>query len=160
MWELKYDCGLDPRGEKSGAARKWAMNRRNFSLGFLVILVLVTTALLVRGAFRHGAQAKSANTERQKRIDAARRDLQVITQAELRRIENRRKFAGIGELISNAELGPEMTGRNGYAYSVRLEGNGISTSAAPASGENLPALVSDTSGPAIAPILGKLRNED
>jgi hypothetical protein len=158
MWELKYDCGLVPRGEKSRAARKWAMNRRNFNLGFLAIPVLVTIALLVRGAFRHGVQAKSANTERQKRIDAARRDLQVITQAELRHIENQRKFAGIDELISSAELGPEMTGRNGYAYSVRLEGNGISASAAPASGENLPALVSD--GPAIAPILGKLKKED
>src|SRR5215472_15056364 len=43
------------------------MNRRNFSLGFLAILISVTTALLVRlASFRHGVQAKSANTERQK----------------------------------------------------------------------------------------------
>ena len=129
-------------------------------MGFLAILILATIALLVRGAFRYGVQAKSTNIERQKRIDAARRDLQVITQAELRHIENQRKFADIEELISSGELGPEMTGHNGYAYSVRLEGNGISASAAPASRENLPPLVSDTSGPAIARLLGMLKNED
>ena len=124
---------------------------------FLAILILVTIALLVRRAFRHGIQAKSANIERQKRIDAARTDLQVITQAELRHIENQRKFADIEELISSGELAPEMTRRNGYAYSVRLEGNGISANASPAPGENLPALVSDTVGPAVAPILAKLK---
>ena len=134
------------------------MNRGNFSLAFLAILVPVTIALLV-GAFRH-VQAQSANSERQKRIDAARRDLQVITRTELGHIENQRKFAGIGELISSGELGPEMTGGNGYAYSVRLERNGISASAAPAPGKNLPALVSDTYGPAIAIMLGKLKNAD
>ena len=124
-------------------------------MGSLAILVLTTIILLlVRGAFQHGVQAKSANIERQKRIDAARRDLQVITQAELRHIENQRTFANIEELISSGELGPEMTGRNGYAYSVRLEGNCISTSAAPAPGENLPPLVSDTYGPAITHLLG------
>lgn len=125
-------------------------------MGSLAILILATIALLLaRGAFRQGAQSKSANIERQKRIDAARRDLQVITQAELRHIENQRKFANIEELISSGELGPEMTGRNGYAYSVRLEGSGIiSASAAPAHGENLPPLVSDTSRPAIAHLLG------
>ena len=110
-------------------------------MGLLAILILATSALLVRGAFRHGVRAKSANIERQKRIDAARTDLQVITQAELRHIENQRKFASIEELISIGELGPEMTRRNGYAYSVRLEGNSISASAAPAPGENLPPLV-------------------
>src|SRR5215472_11321837 len=136
------------------------MNRRNFSLGFLAILISVTTALLVRlASFRHGVQATSANTERQKRIDAAGRDLQVITQAELRHIENQRKFAGVEELISSGELGPEMTGRNGYTYSVRLEGNGISASAAPGPGEHLPALFSDATGPAVAPILAKLKPE-
>ena len=108
---------------------------------FLAILILVTIALLVRRAFRHGIQAKSANIQRQKRIDAARTDLQVITQAELRHIQNQRKFADIEELISSGELGPEMTRRNGYAYSVRLEGNSISASAVPAPGENLPPLV-------------------
>ena len=121
-------------------------------MGSLAILVLATIVLLlVRGAF--GVQAKSANIERQKRIDAARRDLQVITQAELRHIENQRRFANIEELISGGELGSEMTGRKGYAYSVRLKGNGISASAAPAPGENLPPLVSDTYGPAIAHLL-------
>jgi hypothetical protein len=134
------------------------MNRRNFSLGFLAILISVTTAFLVRRAFRHGVQEKLANSERQKRIDAAGRDLQVITQAELRHIENQRKFASIDELISSGELGPEMAGRNYYAYSVRLEANGISASAAP-TGENLPALFSDTFGPAVAPILAKLKPE-
>ena len=108
---------------------------------FLAILIHVTIALLVRRAFRHGIQAKSANIQRQKRIDAARTDLQVITQAELRHIENQRKFADIEELISSGELGPEMTRRNGYAYSVRLEGNSIIASAVPAPGENLPPLV-------------------
>ena len=125
-------------------------------MGSLAIFILATIALLlVRGALRQGVQAKSANIERQKRIDVARRDLQVITQAELRHIENQRKFANIEELISSGELGPEMTGRNGYAYSVRLEGNGIiSAIAAPAPGVNLPPLVSDTSTPAIAHLLG------
>ena len=125
-------------------------------MGSLAIFILATIALLlVRGVFRQGVQAKSANIERQKRIDAARRDLQVITQAELRHIENQRSFANIEELISSGELGPEMTGRNGYAYSVRLKGNGIiSASAVPAPGEDLPPLVSDASGPAIAHLLG------
>lgn len=117
-------------------------------MGFLSIRIRATIASLIRGAFRHAVQAKST------RIDAARTDLQVITQAELRHIENQRKFVNIEELISSGELGPEMTGRNGYAYSVRLEGNGISASAAPAPGENLPPLVSETSGPAIAHLLG------
>ena len=133
------------------------MNRRTFVVGFLAILVM--TALLVRITFRHGVQAKSANTERQKRIDAARRDLQVITQAELSHIENQRQIAGVEELISSGELGPEMTGRNGYTYSVRLEGNGISASAAPAPGENLPALFSDATGPAVARTIAKLKPE-
>jgi hypothetical protein len=133
------------------------MNRRTLIAGFLAILV--TTALLVRGTFRHSIQAKSGNTERQKRIDAARRDLQVITQAELSHIENQRKFVELEELISSGELGSEMRGRNGYTYTVRLEGNGVSASAAPARGENLPALFSDATGPAIAPILSKLKNE-
>lgn len=118
-------------------------------MGFLAIRIRATIASLIRGAFRHAVQAKS----RQTRIDAARTDLQVITQAELRHLENQRKFADIKELISSGELGPEMTGRNGYAYSVRLERNSISASAAPAPGENLPPLVSDTSGPAIAHLL-------
>lgn len=109
---------------------------------FLAILILATIALLVRGVFRRGVQAKSANIERQKQIDAARRDLQVITQAEQCHLENQRKFADIEELISSGELGPKMTGLNGYVYSVRLEGNNITASAAPAPGENLPPLVS------------------
>ena len=91
------------------------MNRRTFNVGFLAILA--AAALLVRGIFRRSVQAKSANTERQRRIDAAGRDLQVITQAELRHIENQRKFAGLEELIASSELGPEMRGRNGYALS-------------------------------------------
>lgn len=133
------------------------MNRRTLIAGFLAILV--TAALLVRGTFRHGVQAKSGNTERQKRIDAARRDLQVITQAELSHIENQRKFVGLEELLSSGELGPEMRGRNCYTYSVRLERNGVSASAAPALGENLPALFSNATGPAVDSILSKLKNE-
>ena len=128
-------------------------------MGFLAILVLVTIALLVRGAFRH-VEAKSPNSERQKRIDAARTDLEVITRTELGHIENQRKFAGIEELISSGELGPEMAGRNGYAYSVRLEVKSVSARAAPAPGENLPALLSGTSGSAITLILAKLKNAD
>lgn len=94
-----------------------AMNRRTLIAGFLAILV--TTALLVRGTIRHSVQAKSGNTERQKRIDAAQRDLQVITQAELSHIENQRTFVGLEQLFSSGEVGPEMRGRNGYTYSVR-----------------------------------------
>ena len=135
------------------------MDGGNCTLAFLAILVLVTIVLLACGAFQQ-VQAKSANSKRQKRIDAARRDLQVITRTELGHIENQRKFAGIGELISSGQLGPEMAGRNGYAYGVRLEGNSISASAAPAPGENLPALMSDTYRPTIALTLGKLKNAD
>ena len=111
-------------------------------MGFLAIRIRATIASLIRGAFRHAVQAKSTNIGRQTRIDAARTDLQVITQAELRHLENQRKFADIEELISSGELGPKMTGLNGYVYSVRLEGNNITASAAPAPGENLPPLVS------------------
>ena len=125
-------------------------------MGFLAILILATIALLVLRAFR---QAKSANIGRQKQIDAAVRDLQVIFQAEQRHIENQRKFADIEELISSGELGAEMRGLNGYVYSVRLEGNQICTSAVPAPGANLPPLVSHT-WPAIARLQGMLKKED
>ena len=125
------------------------MNRRNFSLGFLTILFSIATALLIAAHFRH---------EWQKRIDTARRDLQIITQAELRHIEKQREFAGIDELVSSGELGPEMRGRNGYVYSIHLEGNGISASATPSPEKNLPGLVNHTFGPGIAPLLAKLKN--
>ena len=114
------------------------MNRRNFSLALLAIVV--AARLLVRGALRHGIRVKTGIDERQKRIDAARKDLQVITQVEISHIENQRKFAAVEELISSGELGREMRGRNGYTYSVRLEGNGISASA-------------------VAPILARLKPE-
>ena len=126
-------------------------------MGFLAILILATIALLVLRAFR---QAKSANIERQKQIDAALRDLQVIIQAEQRHIENQRKFADIEELISSGELCAEMTGLNGYVYNVRLEGNHICTSAVPAPGANLPPLESHTFRPAIARLQGMLKKED
>jgi len=125
------------------------MNRRNFSLGFLAILFSMAAALLVRSSFRH---------EGQKRIDTARRDLQIITQAELRHIEKQQEFAGIDELVSSGELGPEMRGRNGYVYSIHLEGNGISASATPSPEKNLPGLVNHTFGPGIAPVLAMLKN--
>jgi hypothetical protein len=43
--------------------------------------------------------------------------------------------------------GPEIAGRHGYVYSIHKEGKGITASADPAPGEQLPALVNDICGP-------------
>jgi hypothetical protein len=52
-----------------------------------------------------------------------------------------------------------MAGRHGYVYSIRLEGNSITASAYPAPGEQLPALVNDSFGPGLAPVLARLQKE-
>jgi hypothetical protein len=93
-------------------------------------------------------------------MDAAHEDLTAIFQAELRYIKKRGKFATLDELISSRDLGPEMAGRHGYVYSIRLEGKSIiSTSAYPAPGEQLPAIVNDISGPGLAPVLAGLQKD-
>jgi hypothetical protein len=67
------------------------------------------------------------------------------------------KFATLDELVSNGDLGPEMAGRHGYVYSIRLEGNVINTSAYPRPGEQLPALYNSTAGPGLAKVLARLQ---
>jgi len=144
------------------------MKRRNFSLG-LTATVLAAVALAQRGSmqiasrFFHSLmvwhQTRARLNETQKRIDAAKKDLGAIVHAELGFIEKRGKFARLDELVSSRDLGPEMAGRHGYVYSIRLEGNGISASAYPAPGEQLPALVSDIFGPGLAPVLARLQKE-
>jgi hypothetical protein len=52
-----------------------------------------------------------------------------------------------------------MVGRHGYVYSIDLEGEGVTASAYPAPGEQLPALVSDIFGPGLAPVLARLQKE-
>jgi hypothetical protein len=142
------------------------MKRRNFSFG-LTAAVLAAVALAQRGPMQIASrffqsllawrQTRARLNETQKRIDAAKEDLGVIVQAELGFIEKRGKFARLDELVSNRDLGPEMAGRHGYVYSIRLEGNGISASAYPAPGEQLPALVNDIFGPGLAPVLARLQ---
>lgn len=52
-----------------------------------------------------------------------------------------------------------MAGRNGYVYTIRLEGNAIFTSAYPNTGEQLPALYTSASGPGVARVLAKLQRQ-
>ena len=144
------------------------MKRRNFSLA-LTATVLAAVALAQRGSrqiasrFFHSLiawrQTRARLNETQKRIDAAKEDLGAIVQAEVDYIEKRGKFATLDELVSSRDLGPEMAGRHGYVYSIRLEGNGITTSAYPAPGEQLPALVNNIFGPGLAPVLARLQKE-
>jgi hypothetical protein len=144
------------------------MKRRNFSLA-LTATVLAAVALAQRGSrqiasrFFHSLmawrQTRARLNETQKRIDAAKEDLGAIVQAEVDYIEKRGKFATLDELVSSRDLGPEMAGRHGYVYSIRLEGSGITTSAYPAPGEQLPALVNNIFGPGLAPVLARLQKE-
>jgi hypothetical protein len=92
-------------------------------------------------------------------MDAADEDLRTIVQAELGHIEKRGEFATLHELVSSGELGPEMAGRHGYVYGILLEGNGITASAYPAPGEQLPALYNQSSGRRIVPLLGRLQQK-
>jgi len=90
-------------------------------------------------------------------MDAAQEDLRVIVRAELSHIKNTGKFATLDELVASGDLGPEMVGRHGYVYSIRLEGNAISTSAYPAPGQQLPALHQLASGPGLTAVLARLQ---
>jgi hypothetical protein len=145
------------------------MNRRNFSLTLtastLAVVVLARRRLRQIGSqcfysIMALRQKRARLYERQRRMDAAHEDLTAIFQAELRYIKKRGKFATLDELISSRDLGPEMAGRHGYVYSIRLEGKSIiSTSAYPAPGEQLPAIVNDISGPGLAPVLAGLQKD-
>lgn len=144
------------------------MNQRNFTLA-LTALVVAGVALVQKGLREVGSrffhsliawhQARAKLNERQKRMDAANKDLGVIVRAELSHIEKTGKFATLEELVSSRDLGPEMAGRHGYVYSIRLEGTGISTSAYPRPGEQLPALYTSTIGPGLAKVLARLHKE-
>lgn len=142
------------------------MKRRNLSLALTALLV-AAVALAQKGLRGVGSrvfhslmawyETRARLSETQKQMDAAKKDLQAIVQAELSHIEKRSKFATLDELVSSGDLGPEMVGRYGYVYSIRLEGNGISTSAYPRPGEQLPALYNDTAGPGLAKVLARLQ---
>ena len=144
------------------------MKRRNFSLA-LTATVLAAVALAQRGSGQIACrffyslvawrQTRARLNETQKRIDAAEEDLGAIVQAELGYIEKRGKFATLDELVSSRSLGPEMAGRHGYVYSIRLEGNAITASAYPAPGEQLPALLNQDFGPGLAPVLARLQKD-
>lgn len=142
------------------------MKRRNLSLALTALLV-AAVALAQKGlrgvgsrvfhSFMAWYETRARLNETQKQMDAAKKDLQAIVQAELTHIEKTGKFATLDELVSSGDLGPEMVGRHGYVYSIRLEGNGISTSAYPRPGEQLPALYNDTVGPGLAKVLARLQ---
>lgn len=142
------------------------VKRRNFSL-VLAAMFVSAVALAQSGLRRIGSrpfhslilwrQTRARLNERQKQMDAAREDLWVTVQAELSHIEKTGKFATLGELVSRGDLGPEMAGRHGCVYSIRLEGNSINTSAYPRPGERLPALYNSTSGPGLTPVLARLQ---
>jgi hypothetical protein len=144
------------------------MKRRNFSLA-LTATVLAAVALAPRRSRQVACrffyslvawrQTRARLNETQKRIDAAEEDLGAIVQAELGYIEKRGKFATLDELVSSRDLGPEMAGRHGYVYSIRLEGNAITANAYPAPGEQLPALLNHDFGPGLAPVLARLQKE-
>ena len=145
------------------------MNRRNFSLA-LTATVIAAVVLARKRLRRIGSQCfysimalspqRARLYERQKRMNAASEDLRAIVHAEIGYIRKQGRFATLDELISNRDLGPEMAGRRGYVYSIRLDGtSGISASAYPAPGEHLPAIVNDTFGPALAPVLARLQKD-
>lgn len=153
---------------KSVCSSEQAMKRRNFILALTAsIAVAVVPAQKelrqVSSRFFHSLlarrQTRAKLNETQKRIDTANQDLKAIVQAELDHIEKRGKFAKLDELLSDRDLGPEMAGHHGYVYSIRLEGNGITVSAFPAPGEQLPAIVNAISGPGLASVLARLRKE-
>jgi hypothetical protein len=144
------------------------MKRRNFTLALTALLVAVVAVF--QKALRQVScrffrslipwyQTRARLNERQKRIDAAWEDLRVIFRAELSHIEKTGKFATLDELVSNGDLSPELVGRQGYVYSIRLEGNVISTTAYPRPGQQLPALYSDITGPGLAPVLARLQKQ-
>jgi hypothetical protein len=142
------------------------MKRRNFSLALTALLV-AAVALAPKGLRQVSCQfvrslmawhqTRVRLNEREKQIDAANKDLRCIVQAELSHIKKKGEFATLDELVSSRDLGPEMAGRHGYVYAICLEGSGISTSAYPAPGQQLPALYQRTVGPAIAAVLARLR---
>jgi hypothetical protein len=144
------------------------MRRRNFILA-LSVLVIAAVVPAQKELWQAGSrsfhfvaawcQRRAKLNERQKRMDAASKDLMAIAQAELAHIQKWGKFAKLEELVSNSDLGPEMTGRHGYVYSIGLKGNAITTSAYPAPGEQLPAVVNTISGPGLAPVLARLQKE-
>src|ERR1700680_4590454 len=111
------------------------MNRRNFSLALTA--AVIAAVVLAGGRLRQiGSrfsyslmelrQSRAILNETQKRMDAAQKDLAAIVQAEVGYIQKRGKFATLNELVSSRDLGPEMSGRYGYVYSIHLERNGIS----------------------------------
>lgn len=144
------------------------MKRRNFILA-LSVLIAAAVVPAQKELWQAGSrtfhfvtacyQRRAKLNEQQKRIDAARKDLMAIVRAELGYIQKQGKFAKLQELVSNRDLGPEMTGRHGYVYSIGLEGNAITTSAYPAPGEQLPALLNTVSGPGLVSVLARLQKE-
>jgi hypothetical protein len=144
------------------------MNRRNFSLTLtatvFAVLVLARRRLRQIGSDFYNSiialrERRARLSERQKRMDAAREDLRAIVQAEIGHIRQWGKFATLDELVSNRDLGPEIAGRHGYVYSIDLERKEIIATAYPAPGEQLPVIVNNTSGPALAPVLARLQKE-
>ena len=142
------------------------MKRRNFTLtltaAVLAVVVLAQERLWQIGyRFFNSLSALRENrarrSETQKRIDAAKKDLAAIVQAELAHIKKGGKVATLDQLISTRDLGPDMAGRHGYVYSIHLEGNEISARAYPAAGEQLPALLNYLSGPGLAQVLARLQ---
>jgi hypothetical protein len=145
------------------------MNRRNFILALIATVIAVV--VLARERLRQiGSQcfysivALSPKRVRlivsQKRMNAATEDLRTIVNAEIGYIRKQGRFASLDELISSRDLGPEMVGRHGYVYNIRLDGKSvISASAYPAPGEQLDAIVIDSTGPGLAPVLARLPKE-
>jgi len=142
------------------------MKRRSF--GVLLTGMVVSAGVLMHSGLRQISsrflcsflswnQTGTFLSERQKRIDAAERDLETIVQAELGHIRNRGKFATLNELVAGGDIGQEMLGRHGYVYSIRLEGTSIAASAHPLPGEELPALYNNFFGPALVPLLARLQ---
>ncbi len=144
------------------------MTRRNFSLA-LTATVFAAVALAQRQFRQIGSRffyslmalrrTRARLNETQNRIDAAKEAIGAIVHAELGYIQKRGKFATLDDLVSSHDLGPEMAGRHGYIYSIHLEGNGITASAYPAPGEQLPALVNDIIGPGLTPVLARIQKE-
>ena len=145
------------------------MNRRNFILA--LISTVIAVVVLARERLRHIASQcfysiVALNPKRvrlivrQKRMNAATEDLRAIVNAEIAYIRKQGRFATLDELISNRDLGPEMAGRRGYVYNIRLQGKSIiSASAYSIPGEQLPAIVIDSTGPGLAPVLARLQKE-
>src|SRR5207237_9316539 len=103
------------------------MKRRKFTLALTALLV-AAVALAQKGlrqvssrfvrSFMAWHQTRVRLNEREKRIDAANKDVRRIVQAELSHNKKKGKFARLDELVSSRDRRPEMARQHGYRHAI------------------------------------------